>query len=102
MNNNLVKYSNTNRINTLEIYDGNENMILGLVWVLILHFQIVKKAEVMEWIKKRTNKYLSDEGLPLVEKVEKRFVFKSKNIKYCAQRIYFFLLVFNMVKPFVH
>lgn len=32
------------------IYEKDETMVLGLVWMLILQFQVGKKAEILKWL----------------------------------------------------
>merc|ERR1712062_3761 len=64
-----------------EIYDGNENMILGFVWMLILKYQVVHKNVVMAWIIKATNKYMSLHHLELIKQVERSF---QHGFTFCA------------------
>jgi hypothetical protein len=33
------------------IYDGDKTLILGFVWMLILKYQVGKKAEIIEWLR---------------------------------------------------
>lgn len=41
--------------NTKEIYDCNENMILGLLWVLVLKYQVIQKSHIINWYANITN-----------------------------------------------
>eukprot|EP01096_Ripella_sp_DP13-Kostka_P005021 TRINITY_DN1764_c0_g3_i2.p1 TRINITY_DN1764_c0_g3~~TRINITY_DN1764_c0_g3_i2.p1 ORF type:complete len:1071 (+),score=614.96 TRINITY_DN1764_c0_g3_i2:168-3380(+) len=34
-----------------DIFDCRENMILGLIWILILQFQVVNKSEILDWVR---------------------------------------------------
>ena len=40
-----------------DIYDGDETMIKGLVWILILKFQVRNKQEVINWASSIVGKY---------------------------------------------
>ena len=47
-------------------------MILGLVWTLILRFQVPQKKDVNEWVLRTTNEYLQAQEYPEITNVDKR------------------------------
>lgn len=46
-----------------DIYDKNKNMVLGLIWILILQYQIKEKRKVIDWVLQTANEYTTKKGL---------------------------------------